>query len=457
MTLPIDPDKITTLAEAKNAIEKLLQLFIKQQEEIERLRSEIARLKGQPKKPRFTTSSQSFGISKFLSTPKKWHKGVKKGTLMIDRHVDLTEEQMCSCGSHAFKTVRTTTKVVQGMVFERNNVAYHGRTKQCISCGKTYKSRVPKDIEGISFDPNLRSLISYLKFGCRMTQPLMYRMLTSFGIAISKGEIDHILLSNSAQLKGVHKQLKTVGFRKSNHLQSDATGAKRKENTGRIKNQYAQVISNPFLSVFSITRYYNIVTLNRLLGRFGREKPFISDDGSPNGDGLHVVHKQLCWVHEIRHYKKLFPFFNPHQKLQEYILSQWRQFYHLSKHYKDDPTHAKRQELEQAFDQITRQITGYELLDKQLRLTRKKRTRLLLFLDYPDLPIHNNQCEQDLREFVIQRKISHETKSFRGDISIARHLSVIQTAQKQGLDVFKTLHGLLTGQLSPAILTAHIQ
>lgn len=460
MKLPdIDPEKITTLVEAKNAIEKLLQLFIKQQTEIQRLQAEIARLKGQPRKPQFVTSTRSsFGMSKLLSEKgKKWHKGVKKGMLSIDRHVDLVEKKTCMCGSHEFKSVRTTTKIVQGILFKRDNVAYHGRVKQCVRCGKTYKSNLPGNIQGISFDTNLRSLLSYLKFSCRMTQPLIHRMLSGFGITISKGEIDHILLKNSNQLQSAHQHLKTVGFGKSSHLQSDATGAKRKEKTGDIKNQYVQIIANSFLSVFSVTRYYNIATLNRLLGTHGRKKPFVSDDGSPNGDGLHVRYKQLCWVHEIRHYKKLFPFFNPHQKLQNQILTQWREFYHLAKHYRDDPIETKRNELEEQFDRITSQITGYDLLDKQLRLTRKKHTRLLLFLDYPDLPIHNNQCEQDLREFVIQRKISHETKSVRGDRSIARHLSVIQTAQKQRLDVFQTLHGLLTGQLSPAILTAHIQ
>ena len=459
MKLPdIDPEKITNLTQARNAIERLLQLFIKQQEEIQRLQAEIVRLKGQPKKPHFRHPAQSsFGVSKLLKeTGKEWHKGTKKGKLIIDAHVLLPEQEICACGSHEFKSTRTTTKIVQGILLKRNNVAYHGRIKHCVTCGKTYKSTLPENMQGISFDYSLRSLISYLKFGCRMTQPLIYRMLMGFGIQISQGEIDTILLANSHKLQPAHKHLKTTGFRKSSHLQSDATGAKRKEKRGNIKNQYMQVISNPFLSVFSITRRYTITTLNDLLGRYGRRKPFVSDDGSPNGDGLHVRHKQLCWVHEIRHYKKLFPFFNPHQKLQERILSQWSNFYHLAKHYVDDPAETKRHELEEQFDWITTQITGYDLLDKQLRLTRKKRERLLLFLDYPALPIHNNQCEQDLREFVIQRKISQETKSVRGDRSIARHLSVIQTAQKQGLDVFKTIHGLLTGQLSPAILTANI-
>ena len=465
MSLPdIDPENITSLTEAKSALymildhfEESIKLFNKQQEEIERLKVEIRRLKGQPKKPQFASSNhkQQATLRDVLKEKTPWHKQ-GKGKLPIDRQVQLSEVDQCSCGSREFRVLRTTTKVVQGISLQRNNVAYHGRHKQCLGCGKTYKSSLPEELKGISFDPRLQSLLSYLKFSCRMTYPLILRMLTGFGTRISNGEVNEILLRNGARLQEAHHHLKTIGFAKSSHLQSDVTGAKRKgKQTGKITNQYAQVIGNKLLSVFSITRYYNIETLNRLLGRNGRNKPFVSDDGSSNS-GCRCSKKQLCWVHEIRHYKKLFPFFNPHHKLQDQILLEWSQFYHLAKTYGHDPTEEKRQEIEDLFDRITSQITIYGDLNKQLKLTRRKKEKLLLFLNHPYLPIHNNQCEQDLRQFVIMRKISGETKSTRGDRSLERHLSIIQTAQKQGLDVFATLHGLLTGQLSPAVLTANI-
>lgn len=459
MNLPdINPESITTLAEARNAIEKLLQAYVSLKSENELLKAEVARLKSQPKKPQFNSNAQkNFGVSKLLKVDKVWSKGSKKGILPIDSHVNLPGEIICSCGSSNFKSLRTHTKIIQGMLFQRNNTAYHGRDKQCRRCGKIYKMQIPDSIKGVSFDPTLKSLISYLKYACRMTHPLLLRMFSGFGIKISSGEISEILLSNGYQLTPSYQELKTKGFNQSSYLQSDSTGTKRKDKqTGKVKNQYVQIISNKLLSVFAITRHYNIKTLSNLLTKRGRDKPYVSDDGSPNGDGLRCKAKQVCWVHEIRHYQKLFPFFNPHQKLQQQILSQWSSFYHLSKEYGRDPTEEKRQTIEVSFDQITSQVTGYDLLDKQLKLTRKKRSRLLTFLDYPFLPIHNNQCEQDLREFVIQRKISGETKSVAGDRSLERHLSIIQTAQKQGLNVFAILHGLLTGQLSPKILTVNI-
>lgn len=180
----------------------------------------------------------------------------------------------------------------------------------------------------------------------------------------------------------------------------------------------------------------------------------MSDDASPNGRKLKVKKKQLCWIHEDRHYLKLTPRLKIHKEKLQVVITQLLNFYHLAKAYKENPTGDGKNKLRSTFDTITKQKTGYEALDHQLLLTRRKRDRLLLFLDYPFLPIHNNQCEQDLREAVIIRKISGETKSLAGDRSIERHLSVIQTARKQGLNVFQTLRGLLTGRLSPAILTA---
>jgi hypothetical protein len=169
-----------------------------------------------------------------------------------------------------------------------------------------------------------------------------------------------------------------------------------------------------------------------------------------------VVRKQLCWLHEMRHYLKLSPRFKCHREKLQAVILQWQELYELAKAYGHDPTQEKKDAIRQAFDRLTAATTGYEQADKQLTLTRKKRKRLLLFLDYPLVPLQNNQAERDLREFVILRKISGETKSQQGDRSIERHLSIIQTAKKQGLNVFETLHGLLTGNLPLSVLTANI-
>ena len=421
---------------------------------LELANQEIARLKGQPKKPHFSSSNQSsISVTGLLKDKRNWKKKAKD--VPVDQHVKVPEQEVCECGSKKFRFLRTKTKVVQGMIIKRNNIAYHGREKQCVNCGKIYKSSFPKG----SFDSTLQALMSQLKFDGRFSHLLTYRFLRGFNIQISYGEITEIIRHNSNKLLPALNHLKTKGVSQSSFLQSDATGAKRRLKNGKVINQHLNFLGHKLLSIFKITGKYNALEMNKLLGVNGRKKLLVSDDGSPN-NACTCKGLQLCLVHEIRLYKKLFPFLTPHQKLQQKILFEWRQFYHLAKEYGSDPpetaTLTKREEIENMFDRITQQMTGYNDLDKQLRLSLKKKPKLLYFLDHPEVPIQNNESELSLREGVIMREISGPTKSVAGDRSIERHLSVIQTIKKQGLPVFETLHGLLTGQLSPAILTLKI-
>src|SRR5881397_1953701 len=90
----IDLTRITTLEKAWNVIEQLLQVIKTQQEKIAVLEAEIAKLKGQPKKPRFSSAKKSStSVSSLLKEPsdkkRNWHKSKKKEQLPIDQHVDL--------------------------------------------------------------------------------------------------------------------------------------------------------------------------------------------------------------------------------------------------------------------------------------------------------------------------------------------------------------------------------
>jgi len=459
----IDVDVISSIGEAKQALRQILnfcETLLKEHDQLLKenvlLKQEVARLKQQSKAPQFTSPrNPSFSASKLLKKDKLWHKSSKKGLIGVDQDIQLPEVDRCICGSVEFTTLQTTVKIVQGMIIKKNNTAYHGKRKQCKSCGKVFTAQIPEDVKGLSFDSSTQSLASYLKFACRFTHPLLHSFFTGFGIQISYGQITEILQRNSKKLHPAYVHLKHDGIKQSGYLHSDATGTKRKQLvTNKIINQHLHFLGNKFLSLFKITLNYNSAVLNQFLGRYGRRKLYVSDDGSPNGGKLKVKRKQLCWIHEDRHYLKLSPRLKIHREKLQTVINQLFEFYHLAKDYGRDPTAGRKKELKDMFDTMTRQKTGYGALDHQLTLTKRKHDRLLLFLDYPFLPIQNNQAEQDVREFVVMRKISGETKSQKGDRSIERHLSIIQTARKQGLNVYETLHGLLTGILSPTVLTA---
>ena len=70
--------------------------------------------------------------------------------------------------------------------------------------------------------------------------------------------------------------------------------------------------------------------------------------------------------------------------------------------------------METEFDKLFATSTGYSELDERIRLTRNKKKHLLVVLDFPEVPLHNNAAELAIRAYVIKRKISFGTKSSDG-------------------------------------------
>lgn len=464
MSLPnldINPNQIKTLGEAKEVIRQLLNIIeqlssqmtqaLKQNQE---LRAVNDRLKKQTAKPTFRESSGKQRYSGSGHVPKGSGKKTAK-QVSIDRHEQLPEVSVCNCGSQEFVLIRTWNKLVQGLIIRRDNVLYYGRDKQCVRCGKTHHSILPAGIAGYQFSSQLRSWLSVFKYDCRMSEVVISRFLSGLGVQISSGHINHIILENSSRLTGGYTHLKVWGLKLSQYLHSDATGLTRQVMaTGERLKQHLNFLGHQYLSLFKITTRYNSTTLAiKVLGKRAISKIYVSDDGSPNGDNLPIKFKQLCWVHETRHFLKLEPKVRLHLSQLAGVVVKLRQFYQQAKHYGRDPTPDKKRELEEFFDQITSQPVGYTELATRLKLTNRKRSRLLCFLDHPGIPIENNLAERDLRPAVIIRKLSGGTKSEAGDRSFERHLSIIQTAHKQGLNIFETIHGLLMDTLDPFVLT----
>ncbi|RLI88516.1 MAG: hypothetical protein DRO76_00200 [Candidatus Altiarchaeales archaeon] len=130
------------------------------------------------------------------------------------------------------------------------------------------------------------------------------------------------------------------------------------------------------------------------------EKIMISDDAKQFW-GVAILHA-LCWIHEIRYYRKLNPFLEWRRiKLHDFLTDIWK-FYEQLKEYKENPDDRQKEFLERQFEELFSTRTDYEELDKRIALT---------------ISLHNNPVEIALRELVIKKKISYGTRSEYGRIA----------------------------------------
>lgn len=171
--------------------------------------------------------------------------------------------------------------------------------------------------------------------------------------------------------------------------------------------------------------------------------PILISDDAREFYHLTVFHG-LCWIHVARHFDKLQPILAVHQrKLDQFYDRLWK-FYQKLKKYKENPTSELKRSLSNEFDCIFSPETGYEALDKRIALTATNKEKLLLVLDHPEIPLHNNPAELALRELVIKRKISVGTRSVKGTRAWETFMTIYDTCRKQKISFFDYIKDRLT-------------
>ena len=122
----------------------------------------------------------------------------------------------------------------------------------------------------------------------------------------------------------------------------------------------------------------------------------------------------LCWVHDGRLYKKLEPCISDHRKSLDSFLEKYWDFYTQLLRYKDNPTSKKHVRLENKFDNLFSTQTGYYALDQRIAKTKDKKKSMLIVLDHPEIPLHNNPAELGARTRVRKRVVSFGTRTLCG-------------------------------------------
>jgi len=153
----------------------------------------------------------------------------------------------------------------------------------------------------------------------------------------------------------------------------------------------------------------------------------------------------LCWVHAGRPYKKLQPVVPLHRELLDNFLKRFWSYYHELLAYKQDPSEPERDRLEAVFDDLFATQTGYEALDERIAKTRAKKKSLLLVLERPELPLHNNASELGGRRRVRKRDVSFGPRTEKGKRAWDTFMTLAETARKLDVSFYAYLRDRIIG------------
>ena len=147
----------------------------------------------------------------------------------------------------------------------------------------------------------------------------------------------------------------------------------------------------------------------------------------------------LCWVHAERLVHKLVPVTREQRRAVEIARTLIWWLYRDLKLYKIDPCPKRAAALRARFDRIFQRRSGYVTLDQLMARLHRRKPELLRVLDRPEIPLHTNGSENDIRAFVTKRGISGGTMSDDGRIARDVMLGLQKTCMKLGLSFWRYL------------------
>lgn len=480
-------------------VAELLELIQLQMDEIQFLRDEIARLKGQKPRPNIKPSRLE-NSSRKSSTKKRKKRPKRSKTKKIEIHevVSIIPDNLPK-GS---KLKDYQEYIVQDIVLGNWNTCYR-RQRWQTPWGEYILGQLPEHVTRSHFGSTLTAFILYQYYGCHVTQPLIKEQLHELDVNISTGQINNIIINNKDRFHAEKDQILSTGLKVSGYIQVDDTGARHNGQNGyctHIGNEYFawfkstdsksrinflnllrcectdfvlndQALSymaeqklpafqlsklfchkdkifknetrwNNFLKRQKIKgdRHNRIATQGALMGSithhgYNPELAIISDDAGQFKVFLHG----LCWVHAERSIQKLFGYSDLQIKLLEKAKTDIWDLYRDLKKYRLNPTKAKKQKLETRFNRIFTRKTGFASLDIALKRIYQNKSELLLVLSRPDVPLHNNLSERDIREYVKRRKVSGSTRSDTGKQCRDTFTSLKKTCRKLGISFWRYL------------------
>ena len=273
-------------------------------EEVQRLRDELARLKGGNPKPRFPSNKtpQNHSSEQERNEPKGWHKKSKQDQLTITRTEPIVIPVSELPPDAKFKGWERY--YVQELHLITEVICYERAKYYSASAKKTYLAPLPPGCDG-HFGPSLRALALDLAYAGNMSQAGVHTLFSDAGILISAGQVNNLLVNGQEALHANSHEVTVAGLASSRWQHTDHT-------TTRVngRSQNCQVLCNPLYSAFRTAPSKDRLAILRTL-LAGSPFTYLCDSAALAYLRHYCMGKRLC-----RRIEDLFPEQNPLSEAQ---------------------------------------------------------------------------------------------------------------------------------------------
>src|SRR5713226_36830 len=242
-----------------NLVESLHAKVQEQAEEIQRLRDENNRLKGEQGKPTIRPNKAATALSseKERRESKPHHKASKQTQIRIDRVEVVKVERERLPQDAQFKGYEEV--IVQDIDFRTDTIKFRKEKYYSPGQKRTYLAHLPAGYAG-QFGPGVRAWVLALYYAGGMSEPKLLELLQTVGMQISAGQLSDLLIKDQEQFHAERAAVVRAGLSSSPWHHLDSTGTRV---DGR--NQHCHVLCNPLYSAYCTLPAKDRLSLLRVL------------------------------------------------------------------------------------------------------------------------------------------------------------------------------------------------
>jgi hypothetical protein len=214
------------LRDLLNLVERLVTENQAQREELQRLRDEINRLKGEQAKPSFKPKGPPPGGTNYSSEqerrqPKSWQKGPKLDQIRIDRVERRPVDRATLPPDAIYKGIETVT--IQDLILRTDNVQFELELWYSPAQRRRYRAPLPPGYEG-EFGPGIKTFALDLTYSANVSEGKLLEVFRQAAVQMSSGWLATFLSGDPGELAAEARAVEQAGLAACCWVHGDTTG-----------------------------------------------------------------------------------------------------------------------------------------------------------------------------------------------------------------------------------------